>query len=67
MAEIVERNGWQISVEDVLKMPARLIGSVEEIVQQIQLQREQFGISYYVLGDEDREAFAPIVNELKGK
>src|SRR5687768_6270532 len=52
--EIIERNGWQISVEDVLRMPARLIGTVAEIIQQIQRQREQFSISYYVVGDKDR-------------
>jgi probable F420-dependent oxidoreductase len=64
--EIIERNGWQISVEDVLHMPARLIGTVTEIIQQIQRQREQFGISYYVLADKYREVFAPIVAELNG-
>jgi probable F420-dependent oxidoreductase len=65
--EIIERNGWQISVDDGLNMPARLIGTVEEIIQQIQRQREQFGISYYVLADKYREVFAPIVTELSGK
>jgi probable F420-dependent oxidoreductase len=65
--EIIERNGWQISIEDVLNMPAKLIGTVAEIVQQIQRQREQFGISYYVVSDKERAVFAPIVTELKGK
>jgi probable F420-dependent oxidoreductase len=65
--EIIERTGWDIRVEDVLRMPSRLIGTVEEIIQQIHEQREKFGISYYVLADKYREAFAPIVVELKGK
>lgn len=65
--EIIERNGWQLSPEDVLTMPTRLIGTVDEIIQQIQRQREQFGISYYVLADKYREIFAPVANELNGK
>ena len=65
--EIIERTGWAATVEDVLRMPSRLIGTVEEIIQQIREQREKYGISYYVVADKYRESFAPIVAELKGK
>lgn len=54
-------------VEQILASPYLLIGSVEQIVEQIQRQREQFGISYLVVGDESMEAFAPVVARLAGK
>lgn len=54
-------------VEQILANPYLLIGSVEQIIEQIQRQREQFGISYLVIGDEHIEAFEPVVAHLAGK
>jgi hypothetical protein len=37
---------------------------VEQISEDIQRRRERFGISYFVVFDEHREALAPVVARL---
>jgi probable F420-dependent oxidoreductase len=63
---MIEDNHWQIEPDDVLTMPTRLIGTVPEVIQQIQQQRETYGLSYYVVSDDEMEQFAPVVAELAG-
>lgn len=55
------------TVEQLLASPYMLIGSVEQIVEQIHRLREQSGISYFVIRDEYMEAFAPVLARLAGK
>lgn len=63
--EMIEKNHWKdITPEDVLTMPARLIGTVDEIIAQLRQHRTQFGISYYVVSDKQMSEFAPIVARL---
>lgn len=52
------------TAEQLLASPYLLIGSVEQIVERIQRQREQFGISYFVIDSEQMEPFAPVVARL---
>ena len=47
-------------------MPAIFIGSVDEIVAEMQARREQYGFSYYVISDGMMEAVAPIAAQLAG-
>jgi len=49
-----------------LASPYLLIGSVEQIAERIQRLREQFRISYIVVGSENMESFAPVVARLTG-
>jgi probable F420-dependent oxidoreductase len=66
--QFIREHGWVgITVEQVWEMPTVFIGSVEQIVEDIQRRREQYGFSYYVLADEDMETFAPVVARLAGK
>ena len=53
--------------ERLLQNPYMLIGSVEQITEDIQVKRERFGISYFVVFDEHMEAFAPVVDRLAGR
>ena len=46
--------------------PNALIGSVEEIGDELQARRDRFGISYVTVSDRNREAFAPVVERLTG-
>ncbi len=55
-----------VTAEQLLANPYLLIGSVEQIAEQIHWLREQFGISYLVVGDEHMEAFAPVAARLAG-
>ncbi len=59
-----EREWGCVSADRVLEMPSIFIGSVDQIVSEMQSRRERYGISYYVLGDRSMEAAAPIVARL---
>jgi hypothetical protein len=60
--------GWAgISAEQVLEMPSVFIGSVDQIVGEMQVRRKRYGFSYYVLFDHAIEKTAPIVARLAGK
>jgi alkanesulfonate monooxygenase SsuD/methylene tetrahydromethanopterin reductase-like flavin-dependent oxidoreductase (luciferase family) len=61
-----EREWSGLSVDRVLEMPSIFIGSVGEIVSEMQSRRERYGISYYVVSDRSVDAVAPIVARLAG-
>lgn len=64
--EVRVKRGWNdVSVEQVLDMPAHFIGTVEEIVEQMLVRRETYGFSYYVVTDSNMELAAPIVAHLR--
>ncbi len=66
--EQIRARGWSgVSVDEVLAMPADLIGSVDRIVGELQARRERYGFSYYVISDRNMEAAAPIVARLAGR
>lgn len=44
-----------------------LIGTVEQVVEELWMRRERFGISYIVITEGQIDAFAPIVARLRGK
>ncbi len=53
-----------VTAEQLLANPYLLIGSAEQLAERMQRWRDQFGISYLVVGTEDMEAFAPVVARL---
>ncbi len=66
--QLMRERGWSgISVEGVLEMPSIFIGTPDQIVEDLQRRREQYGFSYFVVADASMEAFAPIVSRLTGK
>ncbi len=64
-AERVAR-GFGLSPAEVLQSPHVLVGSVEQIVDDLQRRREQFGFSYIVFSGDLFEQTAPIVKRLAG-
>lgn len=54
------------TVEDVLASPFLLLGTTEEIADQLQERREQFGISYVVVFEPSLDDMAPVVARLAG-
>ena len=62
-----EREWTGVPVERVLEMPSVFIGNVAEIADQMRARRDRFGFSYYVVGDADLAAFAPVVARLTGR
>ncbi len=55
-----------VTVQHVLANPYLLLGSTEQLVEQLQRLREHYGISYFVVGQEDIEALAPVIARLTG-
>ena len=51
---------------DVLEMPNFLIGSVDELVHDLELRRERYGVSYVFVPADSMEDFAPVVARLNG-
>jgi probable F420-dependent oxidoreductase len=55
-----------VSAEEALESGSALVGTVEEISEQLHRRREQWGLSYVVVGDENVDEFAPVVARLAG-
>lgn len=66
---LIRTRGWAgVTVEDdVLEMPAVLLGSIDGIVETLEARRERYGVSYYVVSDRARDALAPVVARLAGR
>jgi probable F420-dependent oxidoreductase len=58
--------GFELEAADVLAIPHFLIGTVDEIVEDLQARRDRFGISYVIVPGEVVESFAPVVERLSG-
>jgi len=54
------------SMDEWLASPMVLVGTVSQIIQDLQMRRERFGISYIVLRKEVADAFAPVLERLVG-
>lgn len=55
-----------ISPAEVLDSPIALIGTVDEIVDQVQERRERYGFSYITIRSESMDDLAPVVARLAG-
>ena len=62
--QLTER--FKTTDERVLTIPHCLIGTIDQISEDLQARREQYGISYIAVFDEHSEAFAPVVARLAG-
>ncbi len=66
MAERVA-GGFGLPAEEVLNSPHVLIGSVDQIVDDLQRRREEYGFSYIAFSGDVYEAMSPVVKALAGK
>jgi probable F420-dependent oxidoreductase len=55
-----------VSPEEALESGAVLVGTEDEIAEQLHRRREEWGLSYVVVGDDNVDEFAPIVAKLAG-
>jgi len=55
-----------VSPEEALESGAALVGTEDEIAEQLHRRRAEWGLSYVVIGDDKVDAFAPIVAKLAG-
>ena len=59
--------GMGVDAELIHDSPFALIGPPNELIETLQRRREQFGLSYVIVGGDDVESFAPVVAALAGK
>jgi probable F420-dependent oxidoreductase len=55
-----------ISADEALESGVALLGTIDECCDILIRRREQWGVSYLVFGDDQFEAFAPVVARLAG-
>lgn len=53
--------------DDALEVPIALIGTVEEVCDDLLRRREEYGFSYWTIPGEAIDAFAPVVARLAGR
>ncbi len=58
---------FQMTAQQILEMPHCLVGTVDQITEDLLYRREKYGISYISVFDESMESFAPVVARLAGK
>lgn len=58
---------FETTPEDFRALPFGLVGTVDEIVDDLRRHRETYGLSYVTARVEDLETFAPIVERLAGR
>jgi alkanesulfonate monooxygenase SsuD/methylene tetrahydromethanopterin reductase-like flavin-dependent oxidoreductase (luciferase family) len=56
-----------LTEDEVLELPIVLVGTLEQIVAQVRAQRERYGFSYLTVLEPNMEAFAPVVEALRGE
>lgn len=57
----------ELTLDQALALPILLIGTLEQITAQVLAQRERYGFSYLTVLEPYMEAFAPVIEELRGK
>ncbi|MGC9542217.1 LLM class F420-dependent oxidoreductase [Streptomyces sp. UG1] len=56
-----------LTTEQILELPIGLIGSVAEMTAQVLAQRERYGFTYLTALEPNMEAFAPVMEQLRGR
>jgi probable F420-dependent oxidoreductase len=65
-AEALTRDWTGLTAEDILQSPYALVGTVEELVEDLLARRARWGISYFLTHQPYVDALAPVVARLAG-
>ncbi len=57
----------ELTVEQLTEVPTMMVGTPEQIAEQLLSHRERFGITYFTVLEHHMEAFAPVIGLLRGK
>lgn len=66
-AEELAQRWPELSADDLLQSPYVLIGTTDQIAEQLQAMRQRWGISHYVVHEPYLDDFAPVVARLAGE
>jgi probable F420-dependent oxidoreductase len=64
VAEDLTKRWTQLNADEILKCPFVLVGTVDQLVEDLIANREQWDISSYAIFESDIESFAPVVARL---
>jgi probable F420-dependent oxidoreductase len=67
VAEDLASRWKQVTADEILLTPFVLVGTVDQLIENLVGYRERWDISSYVIFESDIEAFAPVVARLAGK
>jgi hypothetical protein len=56
-----------VPTEDLLRIPIVMIGSVNQIVEELHARRERWDMSYFVVMADKADEFAPVVAALASR
>ena len=65
-ADELAKRWTSLSPEEILQTPYALVGTVDQLVEDLEARRERWGISSYVVHEPYLDAFAPVVARLAG-
>ncbi|HEV8583883.1 MAG TPA: TIGR03621 family F420-dependent LLM class oxidoreductase [Methylomirabilota bacterium] len=65
--ELATGRWGRLTPDDVLASPYALVGTVDEIVEDLRARRERWGISYVMTHEPFMDALAPVVARLAGR
>jgi len=57
---------FDISPHDALHIPLALLGTLDEMAEELQWRRQEYGISYWSIEADSWEALGPVVSKLSG-
>jgi probable F420-dependent oxidoreductase len=57
---------FQVTADEVLDSPIALVGTIDEMVEDLERRRDRWQMSYHVVGHDHLDAFAPAVKQLAG-
>jgi len=60
-------SGLRSEPSDILEMPHFLIGTVDQLVEDLIARRERFGMSFVIVPGDAAESLAPVVQRLTGR
>jgi alkanesulfonate monooxygenase SsuD/methylene tetrahydromethanopterin reductase-like flavin-dependent oxidoreductase (luciferase family) len=64
-AELISSFGTGMTVDEALETPYLLIGTAEQMAEQLLANRERYGFSYVTVHEPFRQAFEPVVERLR--
>jgi probable F420-dependent oxidoreductase len=64
--KIIAERGLKYDADELLNLPAVLIGTVDQIAEKVESHRERYGITYFCVHDAQMRAFGPVIEKLRG-
>lgn len=64
--DVISRLGTRMTLDEALETPFLLLGTVEEMADQVMRNRDRYGFSYVTVHEPYIAAFAPVIDRIRG-